>query len=88
MGLRRGRISRGDAEGFLDSLADLNIQLVDPVSYDAVFKIAELNRLTVYDAAYLDLAIREASQLASLDDALRKAAMKAGVVLFDLPRSL
>jgi predicted nucleic acid-binding protein len=48
---------------------------VDPVSYDALFKIAELNSLTVYDAAYLDLAIREASQLASLDDALRKAAM-------------
>jgi predicted nucleic acid-binding protein len=41
IGLRRGRISRGDAEGFLDSLADLNIHLVDPVSYDAVFKIAE-----------------------------------------------
>jgi predicted nucleic acid-binding protein len=61
---------------------------VDPVSYDALFKITELNSLTVYDAAYLDLAIREASQLASLDDALRKAAMKAGVVLFDLPRSL
>ena len=88
MGLRRGRISRGDVEGFLDSLADLNIRLVDPVSYDAVFRIAELNRLTVYDASYLDLAMREASQLASLDDALRKAAMRAGVVLFDVPRSI
>jgi predicted nucleic acid-binding protein len=88
MGLRRGRISKSDAEGFLDSLADLNIHLVDPVSYDAVFKVAELNSLTVYDAAYLDLAIREASQLASLDDALRKAAMKSGVVLFDLPGNI
>jgi hypothetical protein len=44
--------------------------------------------LTVYDAAYLDLAVREGSQLASLDDALQKAAVKAAVVLFELPRSV
>jgi len=88
MGLRRGRISKADAEAFLDSLTDLNIHLVDPVSYDAVFRLAEINGLTVYDAAYLDLAIREGSQLASLDDALRKAAVRSGVVLFDLPRSV
>jgi predicted nucleic acid-binding protein len=83
MGLRRGRITKADAEEFLSSLADLNIQLTDPVSYDAVFAMAQLNGLTVYDAAYLDLAIRENSELASLDDALRNAAIKAGVVLFD-----
>jgi predicted nucleic acid-binding protein len=85
MGLRRGRISKADAEIFLNSLADLNIHLVDPVSYDAVFRLAEINGLTVYDAAYLDLAIREGSQLASLDQALRNAAVKTGVVLFELP---
>ena len=88
MGFRRGRISKADAEGFLASLADLNIHLADPVSYDAVFKLAEFNGLTVYDAAYLDLAIREGSQLASLDDALLKAAVKAGVILFELPKSI
>lgn len=85
MGPRRGRISRADAEDFLASLADLNIHLADPVSYDAIFKMAELNGLTVYDAAYLDLAVREGSQLASLDAALRKAAVKSGVVLFEPP---
>ncbi|MGA2144775.1 MAG: type II toxin-antitoxin system VapC family toxin [Bryobacteraceae bacterium] len=85
MGLRRGRIGRADAEDFLDSLADLNIHLADPVSYDSVFRLAELNRLTVYDAAYLDLAVREGAQLASLDGALQKAALRAGVRLFELP---
>jgi predicted nucleic acid-binding protein len=84
MGLRRGRISRADAEGFLDSLADLNIHLADPVSYDAVFKLAETNGLTVYDAAYLDLAIREGAELATLDDALRKASVKAGISLYQI----
>jgi len=82
MGLRRGRINKADAEAFLDSLGELNIRLVDPPSYDAVFELAERTGLTVYDAAYLDLAIREGSQLASLDGALEKAAVKAGVTLF------
>lgn len=62
IGLRRGRISRVDAQRFLDSLIDLNIHLADPVSYDAIFKLAELHGLTVYDVAYLDLAIRGGSQ--------------------------
>lgn len=84
-GLRRGRIGRGDAEDFLHSLADLNIHLLDPISYDALLNLAELSGLTVYDAAYLDLAIREGSKLASLDENLRKAAIKAGVALFEQP---
>ena len=83
-GLRRGRIGKTDANPFLDSLDDLNIHLTDPVSYDAVFKLAEIHGLTVYDAAYLDLAIREGAQLASLDDALRKAAVEAGVSLHQI----
>jgi predicted nucleic acid-binding protein len=46
--------------------------------------LAQSTGLTVYDAAYLDLAIRECSQLASVDDALRKAAVNAGISLFQL----
>lgn len=37
MGLRRGRISKSDAEVFLDSLADLNIHLVDRYRTTAYF---------------------------------------------------
>ena len=48
-----------------------------------VFSLADRNGLTVYDASYLDLALRESLPLASLDNALRKAAVKAGVVLFE-----
>lgn len=83
MGVRRGRISRPDAEVFLSSLPSLNIQLMDPISYDDVFKLADATGLTVYDASYLDLVKREGAQLASLDDALRKAAVSAGILLFD-----
>jgi predicted nucleic acid-binding protein len=81
-GIRRGRVTRVDAEAFLDSLRGLRIHLVDPVSYDAVFKLAETNGLTVYDAAYIDLAIREGAQLASLDEAMKRAALRAGLKLY------
>ena len=37
--------------------------------------------LTAYDAAYLDLAMREDLPLATFDSRLRRAARKAGVTL-------
>jgi predicted nucleic acid-binding protein len=86
MGMRRGRIVEADAQEFLNSLKDLNIRLSDPVSCDDVFKLAERHNLTVYDAAYLDVAIREGSTLSSLDAAMCKAAVKAGIPLFEVPR--
>jgi len=86
MGMRCGRIVEADVQEFLISLKDLNIRLSDPVSYDDVFRLAEYHSLTVYDAAYLDVAIRERSQLASLDAAMCKAAVKAGIPLFEIPQ--
>ncbi|MEJ7609001.1 MAG: type II toxin-antitoxin system VapC family toxin [Bryobacteraceae bacterium] len=67
MGLRRKRIDQTHAEEFLDTIRSLPVRLSDPVSYEAVFALADRHRLTVYDAAYLDLALREGLPLASLD---------------------
>jgi predicted nucleic acid-binding protein len=47
-----------------------------------VFSLADRHGLTVYDAAYLDLAIREGLPPASLDNDLRKAACNSRVFLF------
>ena len=82
MGLRRKRITLADALEFLESITVLPIRLTDPVSYDDVFHLANHHALTIYDAAYLDMAIREGLPLASLDKALRKAALDSNVVLF------
>jgi len=82
VGVRRGRITSKTAREFLQSLPDLRIRLTDPVSYDDVFDLAERCNLTVYDAAYLDLAIREGLPLASLDAALIRAAAPSGVTIF------
>jgi len=82
MGLRRKRITRADAQDFLESIKGLPIRLADPVSYDGVFRLADRHGLTVYDAAYLDLALREGLPLASLDNALCKAAVNSRVAMF------
>ena len=82
MGLRRKRITKADAQEFLNSLRGLPIRLTDPFSYDGVFDLADRYSLTVYDAAYLDLAMREGLPLARLDNELIRAAERAGVSLF------
>ncbi len=82
MGLRRKRITQADDLEFLESMKELPILLTEPVSYDRLFSLADRHGLTVYDAAYLDLAIREDLPLASLDNALCKAALNSSVALF------
>jgi predicted nucleic acid-binding protein len=83
IGLRRKRITHADALSFLVSIEGLPINLIDPSSYDGIFSLAQRLGLTVYDASYLDLAIREELPLASLDSALCKAAISSGVTLFE-----
>jgi predicted nucleic acid-binding protein len=45
-------------------------------------QLARRYRLSSYDASYLELAMREAVPMATLDEDLRRAASKAGVRLF------
>ena len=47
----------------------------------AVFALAQRHRLTFYDAAYLELAQRERIPLATLDQAIARAAIAEGVPL-------
>jgi len=82
MGIRRGRITKPDSEQFLLSLNELNVRLSEPASYDDVFSLAQKHGLTVYDAAYLDIAMQEGLPLASLDRQLIRAAETVGVSLF------
>ena len=44
--------------------------------------LARARSLTVYDAAYLELARRRSMPLATVDRALEKAAIAEGVALF------
>lgn len=81
---RRGRILEADLTRYLDLLFQLEIE-VDQTSPRSVFgdvlALARSYRLTSYDAAYLELSIRQQLPLATLDQDLRAAAESAGVEL-------
>lgn len=65
-------------------LAVLDIQ-VDFESYSRAFaqliSLCRAHKLTSYDAAYLDLALRTQLPLATLDDDLRAAATALGLMV-------
>jgi predicted nucleic acid-binding protein len=81
---RRKRIHADQPTLFWDELARLPIEMEPPVTAfqaKAVLALAEKHTLTVYDAAYLELAHRLQLPLASLDTDLRKAAQVEGISL-------
>jgi len=77
MGVRRGRMDAAFRDATLADLELLPIQ-TDPdtekQAWQSTLRLAERHRLTLYDAAYLELAMRRGLQLASLDRELRAAA--------------
>ena len=86
------RRKRLDATGIAQAVA-LFTQLpviVDPETNDRAaaetLALARQHTLSVYDAAYLELALRRGAALASLDQPLRAVAKKVGVPL--LPKKL
>jgi predicted nucleic acid-binding protein len=83
-GERRGRIPDGGANQRLELLDALPIESdlggEGPAWRSAVLAVARTERLTAYDAAYLELAERLTLPLATSDNALRKAATRRNVV--------
>ena len=84
MAERRKRVDAAQRQRLSGFLRDLPIALDDETAaqaWSATIQLAERHRLTVYDAAYLELAQRRDLPLASLDQELRAAAEAAGVAL-------
>jgi len=81
---RRGRISGAACRTFLGLLEDLPISVDQPSTasvWHDTLALARSHRLTSYDAAYLELALRRGLPLASRDKALQAAAGAEGVPL-------
>jgi predicted nucleic acid-binding protein len=76
---RRGRHSKEQTMAFLRDIESLAITLRPPPVEHVVLKLARDHKLSVYDAAYLDLAIRYDAKLATLDGRLSTAAKREGV---------
>jgi predicted nucleic acid-binding protein len=79
---RRKVLKVAQVRGFVEELSAWPIQ-VDTLGVDRAFQqilgTAREHNLSAYDAAYLELAIREGLPLATLDEDLRRAARAVGV---------
>jgi predicted nucleic acid-binding protein len=82
---RRGRLTPAEGREYLALLRRLPVRVDQESAHRAFEKtiaLARARRLSTYDAAYLELAIRGGIPLATADAALRRAATRAGVELF------
>jgi predicted nucleic acid-binding protein len=80
---RRQRLATSESATFLTLLSSYPIEIDDTREEEAVFSLARQFRLSIYDAAYLELARRQAAPLATLDKALQAAALAAGIPLLE-----
>lgn len=87
MAERRKRIALAKVTAILVRIAALPIS-VRPVdsrhAFEQVLPLARQQQLSQYDAAYLELAVREGVELATLDGELKRAAKATGVALLSV----
>lgn len=84
MAVRRKRIDRDYRRRTFERITELDLVMdregADQVWTDTV-ELADLHGLTLYDATYLELAVRSGLPLATLDKRLAKAALDIGILL-------
>jgi len=84
IGIRRKRHAADFRDRVLSDLSELAIHVDSEThrqAWGATARLAERHRLTLYDAAYLELALRRSLPLATLDEDLRAAAVAERVPL-------
>lgn len=87
MAVHRRTIEASDRDAFLADLACLNIEVdpdTDAQAWGVTLQLADRFRLTLYDAAYLELAQRRSLPLATLDAKTRAAAQTLSIPLLGL----
>jgi len=89
MAERRNRLTSADVHRHLSHLRALPIEVDAPAfeeAWSGAQSLARKHKLTIYDAAYLEAAIRRGVALGSLDNELRAAAKAESVPI--LPEKL
>ncbi len=74
---RRGRLSQADITLILKQIALFDIEFAEPLPVEELSNLTAFaidQQLTAYDAAYVMLAVRLGAKLATLDNAMRRAA--------------
>lgn len=80
---RRKRLTQTETASFLRDLSRLTVTLDRTPEGSEVLRLARTHRLSVYDAAYLELAQRNRLALATLDADLIRAARAEAVPLIE-----
>jgi predicted nucleic acid-binding protein len=82
-GEKRKRLSPELTQAFIEDLdrlpVDVDVPATSAIVFNATQALCRKHGLTAYDAAYLEIAIRENHALATVDDDLRRAALAEGV---------
>ena len=82
-GERRKRLTAEHVAAFLADLRRLPVQVDEQATPEAIFDttlaLSRKHGLTGYDAAYLEIALRDDLPLATTDHALKRAALAEGV---------
>jgi predicted nucleic acid-binding protein len=81
---RKGRVTPARTSEFIALIGGLPIvtdELTANLALSIVLNLARSERLSAYDASYLELAMRRGVPLATKDDDLAKAARRVGVAL-------
>jgi predicted nucleic acid-binding protein len=81
---RRHKLTAAERRTAVQKLTAMRFAVDDEAArsaFDHISDLAEKHGLTVYDAAYLELALRRKLSLATRDEALRTAGRKCGLKL-------
>lgn len=81
---RKGRLTEAQAAKKAAALMSLPIRydsLTHQLAFTTTYALARKHKLTIYDAAYLELALRLGAALATNDQELINVAPKVGVTL-------
>jgi predicted nucleic acid-binding protein len=84
---RKRRITQAQRVRALTALAKLPIEIDTDTAgraWNSTFDLALAHGLTLYDAGYLDLSLRSGLPLATLDQALGRAACACGVPILGM----
>ena len=82
---RRKRIIQSSIRRFIELLSELTVIMVAQSATESARNILPLAReynLSAYDAAYLDVALRDDAPLATLGKKLQEAGRTAGIEIF------
>jgi len=80
---RRRRLSADEVDDCLRRLRELPVRTDATPDVETAFALARTRRLSLYDALYLELALRADASLATLDHALSTAAVAESLALIE-----